>query len=351
MQTLAEKQDMGIFKPSLPSWKEIRQAAIFATGFSTLFYFIIPNDDLYFAFLVNFFLFFFISIGNGIITDSINISWIEFPVKRLLYNILLTTIYTPLAAVLAVFLAILVRHGHIPDQYPRFADLGFFITVLAITYFIGLFLSGRSFLLNWRASEVRAAELQAAQTAAQYESFQNQVNPHFLFNSLNVLSSLVYKDQDLAAKFIKQLSKVYRYVLEVKDKEVVALVTELNALEAYIFLIKIRFAKGLTIQNELSKMDKTQIVPLSLQMLLENAIKHNSVHVDSPLEVKLYKEDQHIIIENNLQLKSNPQESTGIGLENIKKRYQYLTDQVVVVEETNDCFIVKLPMLNIERLG
>jgi len=349
MPTLAQQQHMGIFKPTLPKWKDIRQSAILAAGFSTLFYFIIPNDDLYFAFLVNFFLFFFISVGNGIITDSITISWIEFPVKRLLYNVLLTTIYTPIAAIVAVFLAILVRYGYIPDEFPEFADLGFFVVVLIITYFIALFLSGRSFLLNWRASELRAAKLQAAQTAAQYESLQNQVNPHFLFNSLNVLSSLVYKNQDLAAKFIKQLSVVYRYVLEVKDKEVVTLETELEALESYIFLIQIRFAKGLNIQNELIKTEQ-KIVPLSLQMLLENAIKHNSVHADRPLDIKLYEEENYIIVENNLQRKNNPQESTGIGLENIKKRYQYLSNQEVIIEETEDRFLVKLPILNVEEV-
>lgn len=338
---------MGIFKPALPKWKDVRQAATLAAGFSTLFYFVIPNDDLYFSFLLNFLLFFLISVGNGMITDGITISWIEFPVKRLLYNILLTTIYTPLAAIIAAFLAILIRYGHIPSQFPSFADLGFFITVLIITYFIALFLSGRSFLLNWRASELKAAQLQAAQTAAQYESLQNQVNPHFLFNSLNVLSSLVYKNQDLAAKFIKQLSVVYRYVLEVKDKEVVSLETELRALESYVFLIEIRFDKGLNIQNELTKTAQ-KIIPLSLQMLLENAIKHNSVQANQPLGIQLYEEEDYIIVKNNLQRKSNPQESTGIGLENIKKRYQYLSNQAVIIEESEDYFLVKLPILNVE---
>ncbi|MEL6942221.1 MAG: sensor histidine kinase [Bacteroidota bacterium] len=339
---------MGIFKPTLPSRKEISQAVVFAIGFSVLFYFVIPNDDRYFSFLVNFFLFFFISLGNGIITDGIRISWIEAPVKRLLYNILFATIYTPIAALLAVVIALFIRFGRIPKAYLEFADLGFFLSVLAITYFIGIFLSGRSFLMNWRASEIKAAQLQAAQTAAQYESLQNQVNPHFLFNSLNVLSSLVYKDQDLAAKFIKQLSKVYRYVLEVKNKEVVTLETELDALEAYIFLLKIRFAKGLIIENQLSKKESIQLVPLSLQMLFENAIKHNSVHADQPLTIKLSATENHIIVENNLQRKSNPQESTGIGLENIKKRYQYLSDQTVIVQENATHFTVKLPILNID---
>ncbi|MEM8525847.1 MAG: histidine kinase [Bacteroidota bacterium] len=338
---------MGIFKLKLPTWENIRQALILSIGFSVVFYFIIPNDDPYFSFLSNFFLFLFISTGNGMITDGITISWLDFPVKRLFYNILLTTIYTPIAALIAVFVAAFIRYGHLPKQILSFINIGFFTVVLIITFLIGLFLSGRSFLLNWRASELKAAKLQAAQTAAQYESLQNQVNPHFLFNSLNVLSSLVYKDQDLAAKFIKQLSIVYRYVLEVKDQEVVTLETELNALEAYIFLIKIRFAEGLQIENQLSKTEQ-KIVPLSLQMLLENAVKHNSVHADQPLKVELYEEKNFIVVKNNLQRKSNVQESTGIGLENIKKRYRYLTDEGVIVEEMSDFFVVKLPILNLK---
>jgi len=167
-------------------------------------------------------------------------------------------------------------------------------------------------------------------------------------NSLNVLSTLVYRDPDLAAKFIKQLSKVYRYVLEAKNKEVVPLETELKTLESYLFLVKIRFGGGFIFDNQIPNHLKGHLAPLSLQMLVENAIKHNIADKNSPLQVQLYEEAGRIIVDNNLQLKRNLQHSTGIGLSNIKNRYQYLSDIPVTIQETHQYFKVGLPLIQVE---
>ena len=341
---------MRIFKPAPIQRKELMWTIILSTLFPLpmLVIFWGLNDSITVTYVSNFLLFFFLSIGNSFITNSITISWIEEPGKRFIYTLILTIVYTIIAAAFVVILVSFAFYGQGPIRALRNMGSFYYLIVLAITFVIGLFQFGRGFLQNWRLSEIRAAKLEAAHMAAQFESLQNQVNPHFLFNSLNVLSTLVYRDQDLATKFIKQLSKVYRYVLEAKNKEVVSLETELKALEAYIFLVKIRFGTGFIFDNQLPTHSKGHLAPLSLQMLVENAVKHNIADKNHPLVVKLYEENGRVIVHNNLQLKRKLQHSVGIGLINIKKRYQYLSDVPVTIDETNHYFKVGLPIVQVE---
>ncbi|MEM9886883.1 MAG: histidine kinase [Bacteroidota bacterium] len=337
---------MAILQAFRPTKRDFLQALLMGVVFGGIFALTIGSDTPFFTFTANLMLFLFLSLGNGYILRGINISWIEEPVKRFFVSLLLTTIYTPIGTFVAVSIVCFIWYGYNPIETFQGMKWDFYFWVFVITYLISFFLSARSFLMNWRQSEIRIAESKEAQTAAQYESLQNQVNPHFLFNSLNVLSTLVYKDQDLAAKFIKQLSVVYRYVLQVKDQQIVSLATELEALEAYIFLIQLRFPKGLQIENQLPKSEDVQVLPLSLQMLLENAIKHNSIGSNAPLKICLSMTKDYIQVKNNLQRKNNQQNSMGVGLDNIKKRYQYLSSQDILIEESKHFFIVKLPIIN-----
>ena len=186
--------------------------------------------------------------------------------------------------------------------------------------------------------------------ATRYESLKNQVNPHFLFNSLNALTNLVYEDQDLAADFIRQLSKVYRYVLETRSKEVVSLETEMKFVESYLFLQHIRFDDKLRVEASVSGFENRLLPPLALQMLLENAIKHNTIAKDEPLTISIRVEEDMLVVKNNLQIKNIPtEESSGMGLANIKARYEFLSDKPVVVEKTESYFRVKLPLLSISE--
>ena len=190
-----------------------------------------------------------------------------------------------------------------------------------------------------------AAGLEKESALSQYESLKNQVNPHFLFNSLNALTHLVYEDQDKAAKFIKQLSEVYRYVLDSRDKEVVSLEEELKFLDAYLFLQQIRFGDKLKV-NVNFKGSTSSVAPLALQMLIENAIKHNVISEEEPLSIRLYMERSFLVVENDLHKKNIlPDSSGGLGLQNIKRRYEFLSKEKVVVDEGEGKFIVKLPML------
>lgn len=178
----------------------------------------------------------------------------------------------------------------------------------------------------------------------QHETLRAQINPHFLFNSLNVLSSLIYLNQDNANKFTKALSKSYRYVLSINRQPVVSVKEELDALESYIFLMKMRFENSFTFTlNKISAYEKNKIIPLSLQLLIENVFKHNIATEEMPLNIVITIDNEYIMVENNIQL-SNDTDKSGIGLKYLTKQYK-LYDKEIVVEHTDQLFIVKIPYI------
>lgn len=181
---------------------------------------------------------------------------------------------------------------------------------------------------------------------AQLDALRTQVNPHFLFNNLNTLSSLIPENPKHAVGFVQQLSKVYRHILEIKDAKSIVLKDELDVAEAYRFLLKTRFENNLEININIpnEKLNK-KIVPLSIQLLMENAIKHNIVSSTKPLLINIFSNNGSLVIENNLQIKNQITESTGIGLENIRNRYKLITDKVVTVDETENKFTVTIPLI------
>ncbi len=221
---------------------------------------------------------------------------------------------------------------------------------IAISVMIGLlitsFFIGSTFLKVWKKSLIEKEQFKQAQLSAQYETLNSQVNPHFLFNSLNVLSALVKKDPEKAETFIHHLSDVYRHVLDIRKEEMVTLEKELNLLKAYQFLLKVRFEGRLNIINQLKPNDSEYIVPLSLQMLLENAVKHNSATQKNPLEIKIYAKDKFIWVENNKSMLNEKPAGKGMGLENIRERYQLATGEKVIIEDAAQSFKVGLPIIN-----
>jgi LytS/YehU family sensor histidine kinase len=281
--------------------------------------------------------------GNGYVTDFVNtrISWLEQPVKRFIVGIISTVGYT--AGIIFVMMLVyekLIRFSFGGSFWPTI------VNTIIVTIIISLFLHSREFLSNWKKLELDAVKLRNENLTSKYESLKSQLDPHFLFNSLNVLTNLVYHDPDKSARFIKQLSEVYRYVLEVRSKELVPLEEELKFVESYLFLQQIRFGDKLKVENNLSGVDGL-VPPLALQILVENAIKHNIISEDDPLTIKMYQQDNHIVVENNLQKKALLTEgSTCIGLDNITKRYEFLSNQKIVIEQTPTNFIVKLPLLS-----
>ena len=272
--------------------------------------------------------------------------WLDAPKTRLFASILSMLLIVVLGFWgVEVFLVDLILNGRsLPESIAtlRIKDL---VVPLMITFTINSFMHGRGFLLAWREKAVQYEKLKTEQINTQYNSLKNQVNPHFLFNSLNALSSLVYEDQDRAVEFIRKLSEVYRYVLETKDKEIVSVKEELEFLNSYLYLQKIRFGENLIFNNtiETAVLDN-YVVPISLQMLMENAIKHNVISNSKSLHVKVYNDGDYLYLENNLQEKLH-KDSTGIGLQNIKDRYTLLSDKPVLISNKNNIFKVAVPII------
>lgn len=205
------------------------------------------------------------------------------------------------------------------------------------------------FQRNTETLNRKTQELEKQQLTTEISLLKTQVNPHFLFNSLSILSSLVRVDPDLSEQFIEQLSRSYRYILEQKDQSLVTLRTELGFIESYTFLLKIRFENKFDIKTDLPEdaLDKYKIAPLTLQLLIENAVKHNRMSIQEPLIVNISMDNRHmLIVKNKLQPRSTLSTSTGMGLKNITDRYALLTKRKVCAGETDDHFVVRIPLLN-----
>ena len=202
------------------------------------------------------------------------------------------------------------------------------------------------FINELRKSVEEKEMLKRESLKAQINALKTQVNPHFLFNNLNTLSAIIPDHPQQAVDFVQQLSKVYRHILEVKDEQSILVKEELDVLKAYAFLLKTRFGNNINIDIDVPE-DKLQnkIVPLSLQILMENAIKHNIVSADKPLYVKVFVESGNLVVSNNLQVKNQVNESTGIGLDNISNRYKLLGDKQVKVLENESSFTVSIPLI------
>lgn len=226
-------------------------------------------------------------------------------------------------------------------ETPRF----YFITLL-ITLVISLFFHAFYFYKKIQEDKVKKQQILAGNASAQFESLKNQIDPHFLFNSLNVLSSLIDEQPQTAQKFTSSLSKIYRYVLEQKDKELVLVEEELDFAREYMDLLKIRFENSITytLPEQLDNVD-SKVVPLSLQLLLENTIKHNIVSEAKPLHIHIYEEDNYLVVKNNLQKKEALQNRKGVGLQNIADRYKLATDRQVLIVQDETSFQVKIPLL------
>ena len=277
--------------------------------------------------------------GNEILANVLSkrISWIEYPMRRFVAGLVATVVYT-----LAVVFLLSTAYERLFTVYLSSTA----VSSVVIALVISLFMHGRSFLLNWRTASIEAERFERESITARYESLRNQVSPHFLFNSLNALTSLVYQDKDKASGFIDQLALVYRYVLDTREREVVSLKEEIAFVKSYVYLQQIRFGNKLQIQIEEAGLAGGYVPPLAIQMLIENAIKHNIVSEDDPLRVRISSKGKLVTVENNLQPRSRKDEpSPGVGLENIRRRYEFLSKEKVLVQQESDCFCVSIPLL------
>lgn len=270
--------------------------------------------------------------------------WLHNPLKRLIAQFLISIVFSLVIIVIAIFLNGYFSHQEITSVF--FFEQGFFMVKIAFSFiFVGSLVSNAVlFFKNWKESAVQQEKLKREQLALQYETLKSQVNPHFLFNNLNSLTSLINSNPAKAIDFVKKLSEVYRYVLDQKDHELVSLETELKFVESYIFLHQIRFGTNLEVQMDVDPKN-FKVIPLSVQMLVENAIKHNEISDKKPLSIRLYtNDDKYLIVENVLQKKSGS-EGGGMGIQNISDRYGFFTDKKVLITFNSERFKVSIPML------
>jgi sensor histidine kinase YesM len=233
------------------------------------------------------------------------------------------------------------------DKISITVKLGF-IYATRINLFLHIVNAIRIFVIEYKSKELEAEELKRTNAQAQLQAIRNQVNPHFLFNNLNVLSAMVVKENPGANKFIEEFSKVYRHILNSQDKELVAVELEMSYIKPYIYLLQTRFPDSLIINVNIEpKYYSYLIVPAALQMLIENATKHNIASATRPLQITIDTDSADMLrVTNNLQIKISGESSTRVGLQNISQRYQLITGKNIVIDNKNNFFSVALPLIN-----
>jgi len=269
--------------------------------------------------------------------------WLKSPFKKLVLTVVIQVLIVLLVvAVVQVTFLVINKNGF--DQWFDQLSVGF-TWAISITVFGIAVANGFLFFKNWKQSAINEEILKREKLSIEYEALRNQVNPHFLFNSLTALTTLVHQDADKAEAFIRHFSDVYRYILEHRDQEVVSLQKELILIKNMAYLYHYRHGDNLKIELDLESSDEKYILPMALQMLLENALKHNIISEVKPLTVRIFQDEDFVVVWNNLQLKNNVPDSNSVGLGNIRLRYSYLSEKPVIIEKTEQNFQVKIPIL------
>lgn len=232
-------------------------------------------------------------------------------------------------------------------SHQRFAYT-YIIIMIVMVVAVSIVIAG-NFFRNWRKSLLEVEQLKQEKMKSDYRALQNQLNPHFLFNNFNMLVSEIRRDPENAVRITEKLSDVYRYVLESKNHDTVSLRAELEFANSIIFLHRVRFEDHLAVENRIGEGALDLRMPaLTLQILIENALKHNVVSASQPLKIVMSTEGDaegaSLEISNTIQLRKSTY-STGLGLNNIKMRYSFLTDREVIIEAGSDMFTVKVPLL------
>nr|WP_298999267.1 2TM domain-containing protein [uncultured Allomuricauda sp.] len=298
--------------------------------------------------IISFIFSFGLTVVNSYYYDGLDIryNWEKTPKTRLLVGALGSFVLTIITYGILRYLIQLYFTGISFITFLKEESFETYIFPLVITIIASLSIHVFYFYRALQKQEVKKQQIIAGTASARFDALKNQLDPHFLFNSLNVLTSLIDEDPRQAQKFTTSLSKVYRYVLEQKNKDLVTVNEELDFARTYVGLLKMRFEDSIVfdIPEKASNPD-AKIVPLSLQLLLENAVKHNVVTSSKPLHIKVFEKGGELLVSNNLQEKQVVKKSSGVGLQNIQQRYAILTDKGVGINKTHSDFAVSLPML------
>ena len=284
--------------------------------------------------------------GNELIIKNLNsrYSWIKETRKLITLHIVQVFTYNILVILIFyLYLWFIVFHKSDMHHFLKTFRGGFYMC-LSITLMVTLFSYAYNFLKQLKISANKEEQLKRESITLQYEALKNQVNPHFLFNSLNVLTSLIEKDKDASVNYVKQLSEVMRYVLEQTTSELVTIATELKFIDSFVYLLKIRFGENFRLTLDVS--DKSfLIVPVALQILIENAVKHNEISTENPLNVTITEDNDYLIVQNTIQLRNYLPESNHIGLKSLQFQYKFLSGKQLEITNIGGLFTVKIPKI------
>ena len=292
---------------------------------------------------------FFIWSGNRLISKWLDkkLPWDIFVSRRFFIQLISSGVYSLLVVNLTFYFFRTLFTKSAPDleQMAVMNIYGLLFVLPAISIHFGIY-----FMTQWKKTKLKSEQLEKENIKTQLEVLKSHIDPHFLFNNLNILSSLIDEDKDTARKFLDNFAEVYRYVLKNKQVELVTLEEEMEFLKSYVFLLQNRFGDHLIFQNDiLCETEKLMIPPLSLQIVVENVIKHNKLSPEFPLKIELFTEDNKLVVKNNLQPKKQEMASSKTGLNNIKKRFEFLSDKEVDVLNIESHFIVKLPFIQLDK--
>lgn len=268
-------------------------------------------------------------------------------IKRLILQILINLAFIAVVSRVAFLIGrtMLPFHAIVEKEATNLAQIAGLASEILIVTLLNVIHFAKYSLQKWRENALRATNLEKEKSQVQFDNLKNQLNPHFLFNSLTSLDSLIHENPTLASEFLRQLAKVFRYVLQNKEKGLVSLETELNFIKNYVALLQTRFGESLSINFNISdEVLDLQIAPVTLQILVENALKHNIINKDSPLVINVLNQENYLIIENKIQLKKQVETSNGQGLNNLKTLYCFLSEKEVLIKK-DDIFQVKVPLI------
>jgi sensor histidine kinase YesM len=291
---------------------------------------------------------FVIGTANIYLVDLLNkwVKWDENPKKRAILGLVGALIVSMLAVFVVRIIIVLLINGHNWSYFITYEPKLHYLISLLISLVVVLSFYSYYFFKEISEKKIKEHQTVAQTETAKFESLKSQIDPHFLFNSLNVLTSLIGENPKQAENFTTKLSQVYRYVLEQKDKDLVPLEDELQFAKTYMDLLKMRFENAIQYQipENLENLNY-KVVPLSLQLILENAVKHNALDEQHPLKIEISIENQYLVIKNNINVKKQLASGTGFGLKNIYDRYQLISFKKIEIEKDETNFIIKIPLL------
>lgn len=290
-------------------------------------------------------------LGNKAITSFLNkeLPWSDYLTTRFFVQLLASLIYALICFNGSYFIFKILFTNDPPSPSQIFAVNLYSVLVILPAFSIYYVMY---FMKEWKKSKVESEALQKESVKSQLLSLKNHLDPHFLFNNLNILSTLIEKGEENSTEYLNKFAEVYRYMLQNNNKELILLSDELEFIQSYLQLIKMRFRNALRFDVDIptEKLELT-IPPLTIQMLIENCVKHNALNESNPLNIDIkYIDDDYLLIQNNITARKVKFQSNGSGLQNIKNRYSFFTDKPVSIENNGAHFKVLVPLIELEEI-